>query len=113
AWMRVSSADGTVLFEKILNTCESYQVPALDEVASLRTGNSGGVYFVVGGKTYGPAAPGANVASNIALSPAEVTSKYAEADLAKDRDLARIMTADASGGLPDLAASCATTTPTQ
>src|SRR5690606_38430111 len=35
AWMRVSSADGTVLFEKILNTCESYQVPALDEVASL------------------------------------------------------------------------------
>ncbi|WP_112309117.1 helix-turn-helix domain-containing protein [Pseudogemmobacter bohemicus] len=113
AWMRVSSADGTVLFEKILNTCESYQLPALEDVASLRTGNSGGVYFVVGGKTYGPAAPGANVASNIALSPEAVTAKYAEADLAKDRDLARIMTADASGGVPNLAASCATTTPAQ
>lgn len=113
AWMRVSSADGTVLFEKILNTCESYQVPAMEEVASLRTGNSGGVYFVVGGKTYGPAAPGANVASNIALSPEAVTGKYAEADLAKDRDLARIMTADASGALPNLASSCATTKPAQ
>ncbi|VDC33055.1 helix-turn-helix domain-containing protein [Pseudogemmobacter humi] len=109
AWMRVSSADGTVLFEKILDTCESYQVPALEDVASLRTGNSGAVYFVVGGKTYGPAAPGANVASNIALSPDAVTASFAEADLAKDRDLARIMTADASGGVPDLAASCAVT----
>ncbi|NPD16147.1 DUF4115 domain-containing protein [Xinfangfangia sp. D13-10-4-6] len=111
AWMRVSSADGTVLFEKILNTCESYQVPALEDVASLRTGNSGAVYFVVGGKTYGPAGPGANVASNIALSPEGVTGKYAEANLEKDRDLARIMTADADGGVvPNLAASCATGT---
>ncbi len=109
AWMRVSSADGTVLFEKILSTCESYQVPALEDVASLRTGNSGAVYFVVGGKTYGPAAPGANVASNITLSPEGVTGKYAEADLEKDRDLARIMTADADGSMvPNLAASCAT-----
>lgn len=107
AWMRVSAADGTVLFEKILNTCESYQVPQMDDVAKLRTGNSGGVYFVVDGKTYGPAAPGANVASNITLSPEAVAGKYAEADLAQDRDLAKIMTADANGTVPDLAASCA------
>lgn len=113
AWMRVSAADGTVLFEKILDACESYQVPALEDVAQLRTGNSGAVYFVVGGKTYGPAAPGANVASKIALSPEAITGKYAEADLSGDRDLARIMTADASGATPDLAAGCAATRPAQ
>ncbi|MGA0539028.1 helix-turn-helix domain-containing protein [Neotabrizicola sp. VNH66] len=107
AWVRISSADGTVLFEKILDACQTYAVPALEEAAKIRTGNSGGVYFVVNGQTYGPAAPGTNVAKNIELSPEAITAKYAVADLEKDRDLARIFTADASGAAPvDLAASC-------
>lgn len=96
AWVRVSSADGTVLFEKILDSGERYTVPNLEEAASFRTGNSGAVYFNVNGVTYGPAAPGANVVKGIALSSEALTGKYAEADLAKDNDLARFMTADAS-----------------
>lgn len=96
SWVRVSSADGTVLFEKILDSGERYTVPALEEAAVFRTGNSGSVYFVVNGATYGPAAPGANVAKDIALSAEALTGKYAEADLAKDDDLAKFMTADAS-----------------
>lgn len=95
AWVRVSSADGTVLFEKILDAGERYAVPTLEEPAVFRTGNSGSVYFVVNGTTYGPAAPGANVAKDIALSPEALTQKYAAADASRDDDLARFMTADA------------------
>ena len=97
AWVRVNSADGTVLFEKILDAGERYPVPDLETAAVFRTGNSGSVYFVVNGKTYGPAAPGANVAKDIALGAAALVEKFAEADIATDSALAQVMTAEASG----------------
>lgn len=95
AWVRVSSDDGTVLFEKILDSGERYTVPPLEQAAVFRTGNSGSVYFVVNGKTYGPAAPGVNVVKDIALSADALTQKYAEADMSRDDDLVKFMTADA------------------
>lgn len=100
AWVRVSAADGTVLFEKNLDAGERYAVPALEEAALLRTGNSGSVYFVVDGQTYGPAAPGANVAKNIALTSDALTATYALADPGADEALAKVITADASATLP-------------
>jgi cytoskeletal protein RodZ len=87
SWVRVSSADGTVLFEKILESGERYVVPQLEEPASLRTGNSGSVYFMVNGETYGPSGPGANVVKDVALSPAALTGRYAVADMTGDADL--------------------------
>lgn len=95
AWVRVNSSDGTVLFEKILDAGERYVVPPLEVSAVFRTGNSGSVYFVVNGKTYGPAAPGANVAKGIALAPDALATNYAEADFSGDADLARFSTASA------------------
>lgn len=100
AWVRVSAADGTVLFEKTLDAGERYSVPALEEAAILRAGNSGSIYFLVNGVTYGPAAPGANVAKNIALSPDAVTANFALADPQADEALAKVMTADASTAAP-------------
>lgn len=100
AWVRVNAADGTVLFEKILDAGERYAVPAMEEAAVFRTGNSGAVYFVVDGKTLGPAAPGANVAKDIALSSEALTATLAEADMAVDDDLAKFATADATGLAP-------------
>ena len=96
AWVRVNSADGTVLFEKILDAGERYPVPDLETAALFRTGNSGSVYFVVNGQTYGPAAPGANVAKDIALGAEALVESFALADLAADSALAEVMTADAS-----------------
>jgi len=97
SWVRVSAADGTVLFEKILDAGERYSVPALEEAPLLRSGNSGSIYFAVNGKTYGPAAPGAQVIKNVALTPESLTTTYAEADLSGDADLARMVNvADAS-----------------
>ena len=100
SWVRVSAADGTVLFEKILDAGERYAVPQLEEAAVLRSGNSGSIYFAVNGQTYGPAAPGAQVVKNVALTPESLTATYAVADLTGDADLARYITtvADASNG---------------
>lgn len=76
SWVRVSSADGTVLFEKILDSCERYSVPLLEDAPLLRSGNSGAVYFTVNGKTFGPSAPGAQVVKNVVLTAEAVQEKY-------------------------------------
>ncbi len=105
SWVRVNAADGTVLFEKILDAGERYAVPPLETAALFRTGNSGAIYFVVDGVAYGPAAPGAQVVKDIKLSPEALTQTFAQADLTKDQDLANFATADAADVLPAPAAS--------
>lgn len=91
SWVRVSAADGTVLFEKILDSGERYAVPQMEQAALLRSGNSGSVYFVVNGQTFGPAAPGPQVVKNVELSEQALTAKYTTANLDDDADLARIV----------------------
>ncbi len=92
AWVRVQAADGTILFEKNLDAGERYVVPQMESPPVLRAGNSGSVYFAVNGQTYGPAAPGAQVVKNVALSPEALTQAYALADLTSDADLGRFVT---------------------
>ena len=91
AWVRVTSADGTVLLEKIMDAGERFTLPSLEEPPLLRTGNSGAVYFAVSGQTYGPAAPGPQVVKNIKLSPEDVTGNFALADLNADPELAQMI----------------------
>jgi cytoskeletal protein RodZ len=91
SWVRVQSADGTVLFEKVLDAGERYVVPQMEAPAVLRAGNSGSVYFAVNGQTFGPAAPGAQVVKNVALSPEALKASYQLADLSVDPDLAAIV----------------------
>ncbi len=91
SWVRVQAADGTVLFEKILDAGERYVVPQMEAPAMLRAGNAGSLYFAVNGQTFGPAAAGAQVVKNVALSPAALTASYRLADLSVDPDLAAIV----------------------
>lgn len=91
AWVRVTSADGTVLLEKIMDAGERFTLPKLEEAPLLRTGNSGAVYFAVAGQTYGPAAPGPQVVRNIELSDTNLTTAYALADLNADPELAQMI----------------------
>jgi len=91
SWVQVSAADGTVLFEKILDAGERYSVPLLEDAPLLRSGNSGSVYFLVNGQTFGPASPGANVVRNLALSAENLSTTYTVADLSVDADLAEIL----------------------
>ncbi len=104
SWVRVSAADGTVLFEKILDAGERYVVPQLEEPATLRTGNAGSIYFAVNGQTFGPSGPGANVVKDVALSPTALTDRFAAADPAGDADLAQfvaqVLPSDLAPALP-------------
>lgn len=105
AWVRVTSADGTVLLEKIMDAGERFTLPALEEPPLLRTGNSGAVYFAVNGQTYGPAAPGPQVVKNIKLSPEDVTGSFALADLTADPELAQIISVAQATPAPDAQAT--------
>lgn len=91
AWVRVTTADGTVLLEKIMDAGERFTLPKLEDAPLLRTGNSGAIYFAVAGETYGPAAPGPQVVKNIQLSSSSLTASYALADLNADPELAQMV----------------------
>lgn len=81
AWVRVANADGSVLFEKILDAGETYVLPQTDETPVLRAGNSGSLFFSVKGETYGPAGPGTSVAKNVALGVDAIMESYSVADV--------------------------------
>ena len=87
SWIRVRAADGTVLFEKVLDAGERFKVPQSDSPATLRAGNSGSVYMLVDGQPFGPTAPGAQVVDQIALSPDAVSERFTLADLSGDQAL--------------------------
>jgi len=89
AWVRVNAADGTVIFEGIMEAGDRYAVPATEEPARLRVGESGSVYFTVNGQHFGPVGPRGTVTSNVELSVDHVTANYEVADLETDVDLAR------------------------
>jgi len=91
AWVRISSADGTVIFETVMEKGGKYVLPKTEEPPTLRTGNAGGVYFAVNGKTYGPAGEGASIASKVALGEAEIMEKYQLADLTTSEELAKVV----------------------
>ena len=91
AWVRVQAADGTVLFEKILDAGERYRVPVSEAPPVLRAGNSGAVYFVLDGAVHGPASTTRQVVRNVVLSPDALAGAYAPADLTRDADLSRLV----------------------
>jgi hypothetical protein len=88
AWVRVRAADGSVIFEGILDAGDKFALPATEEPATLRVGESGAVYFAVNGTHFGPAGPNGTVTSKLDLSVQNLTETYAEADLTADQGLA-------------------------
>lgn len=91
AWVRVRSADGTVIFEGVMEPGQNFVVPTTEEPAKLRVGESGAMYFAVNGVHYGPVGQSGVVTSNVALSTQNLTQTYAVADLSADNDLAEIV----------------------
>ena len=89
AWVRVRAADGSVIYESIMNAGDTYEVPVTEEPPTLRVGESGAIYFAVNGQLYGPAGPRGSVTSNLALASASLTETYEPAVLEEDRDLER------------------------
>lgn len=95
AWVRVTAADGTVVFEGIMESGEIYDVAATEEPPTLRVGESGAIYFDVNGQIFGPVGERGTVTSNFSMAADAISTTMVVADLQQDDDLAR-MVADAS-----------------
>ncbi|KMW56421.1 hypothetical protein AIOL_001375 [Candidatus Rhodobacter oscarellae] len=91
AWVRVSAADGTTLFERIMDANETWTLPKTEVTPLLRTGYAGAIYFLVDGQPYGPAGKGATVGKNIALSANDLKSVYGVTSDLEDIDLDAII----------------------
>ena len=86
-WVRVTAADGTNLFEKVMQKGDTFDVPALEDAPVLRTGQSGAVYFVMNGEFFGPAGSRGSVTSNVPLQQAALTERYEPAQPGDDSAL--------------------------
>ncbi|WP_425467352.1 helix-turn-helix domain-containing protein [Rubellimicrobium roseum] len=101
AWVRVNAPDGSVIFEGILAPGDTFELPATEEPATMRVGDSGALYMAVNGVPYGPVGAAGQVTSNVALSPQDITTAYAAADPAQEEKLAEyVAVAEASQPAP-------------
>jgi hypothetical protein len=91
AWVRVQSQDGTILFEKILDAGESYDLPKTEDAPVLRAGMSGSLYFQVDGNFYGPAGKGTTAVRNVALSADDLKTSFASTDPTLDPETEHII----------------------
>ena len=89
SWVRVRAADGSVIFEGIMNAGDSYDVPSLEEPPTLRAGASGSVYFTINGRHYGPAGDQGTVISGLPLAADMLQDTFDLANIEQDQDLQR------------------------
>ncbi|CUH88574.1 hypothetical protein PH5382_02513 [Phaeobacter sp. CECT 5382] len=81
SWVQVTAADGSVIYEAIMNAGDSFSVPLTEEAPKLRTGESGAIYFALNGGHYGPVGNRGQVSKNVDLSVDGVLERFAVADL--------------------------------
>jgi hypothetical protein len=105
SWVRVRSADCTVIFEAIMEKGDTWTVPATQEPATLRTGESGAIYFAMAGDCYGPAGDRGSVTSNLPLHQQALAELYEPAPTTSESVLGR-MVADLSALNPLAALPC-------
>ncbi len=75
-WVRVTAADGTNIFETVMQKGDTFDVPSLEEAPLLRTGQSGAVYFVMNGEFFGPVGGRGSVTSNVPLHQQALVELY-------------------------------------
>ncbi|MEQ6247482.1 RodZ domain-containing protein [Sulfitobacter sp. HNIBRBA3233] len=86
-WVRITAADGTNIFEKVMQKGDTFDVPALEDPPVLRTGQSGAVYFVMNGDVFGPAGGRGAVTSNVPLQQQALAELYEPAQPGQDSAL--------------------------
>jgi cytoskeletal protein RodZ len=84
AWIRVYRADKTVIFEKILETGETYAPPVEASPPLIWAGNSGSVYVRVGDQLRGPLGPGTKAVRDLALDPAALAGSLPAVSMAPE-----------------------------
>ncbi|MBM1556794.1 DUF4115 domain-containing protein [Sulfitobacter mediterraneus] len=90
SWVRVRSADGTVIFEGVMNKGDTWDVPTTEEPATLRTGESGAIYFAMADGCFGPAGARGAITSNLPLHQQALAELYEPVDPTQDTSLSRM-----------------------
>ncbi|MEO1556387.1 MAG: RodZ domain-containing protein [Pseudomonadota bacterium] len=96
SWVRVRAADGTVIFEATMQAGETWEAPLTEEPPTLRTGESGAIYFAMNDKFYGPVGETGSVTSNLPLEIAGLQETYLPVEISTDEGLVRYAEARAA-----------------
>ncbi|MEO1363275.1 MAG: RodZ domain-containing protein [Pseudomonadota bacterium] len=96
SWVRVRAADGTVIFEATMQAGDTWNAPLTEEPPTLRTGESGAIYFAMNDKFYGPVGNTGQVTSNLPLEIAGLKETYLPVDVSTDEGLVRYAEARAA-----------------
>jgi len=99
AWVQITAADGTVIYENIMLPGEEFVVPQLELAPKLRAGMSGYVYFSVDGELFGPVGKGTSVRKNVELSAANISTSLQTPDLSNKKLIAELVS---EGSFPSL-----------
>lgn len=90
SWVRVRAADGTTIFEAVMNKGDVYEIPQTEEPPTLRTGESGALYFAMADDCYGPVGARGSITSNLPLQQQALAELYAPVDPNVDQSLSRM-----------------------
>ncbi|MFT6674041.1 MAG: cytoskeletal protein RodZ [Sulfitobacter sp.] len=90
SWVRVRSSDGTVIFEGVMNKGDTWDVPITEEPATLRTGESGALFFAMADGCYGPVGARGAITSNVPLHHQALAELYQPVDPVQDTSLSRM-----------------------
>jgi len=96
SWVRVRAADGTVIFEATMQAGDTWEAPLTEEAPTLRTGESGAIYFAMNDKFYGPVGDTGAVTSNLPLEIAGLQEAYLPVEVSTDEGLVRYAEARAA-----------------
>ena len=99
AWVQITAADGTVIYENIMLPGEEFVLPQLEVPPKLRAGMSGYVYFSVNGELFGPVGSGTSVRKNVELSAANIVSNLQTPELSNKKLIAELIS---EGNFPSL-----------
>ena len=99
AWVQITAADGTVIYENIMLPGEEFVIPQLEVPPKLRAGMSGYVYFSVNGDLFGPVGSGTSVRKNVELTAANIVSTLQTPELSNKKLIAELIS---EGNFPSL-----------
>ena len=91
AWVQITAADGTVIYENIMLPGEEFVIPQLEVPPKLRAGMSGYVYFSVNGDLFGPVGSGTSVRKNVELTAANIVSTLQTPELSNKKLIAELI----------------------
>ncbi|MEM8570916.1 MAG: helix-turn-helix domain-containing protein [Pseudomonadota bacterium] len=100
AWVRIYQENGTIVFERILERGESYEVPRGLDSPLIWAGNSGSVYVELDEKLFGPLGSGTRAVKDISLVPTALADEFSVVDNIPEVISQRALVGNDAGGGP-------------